>query len=74
VNHVLYLTCNYDLLQFVSGFFRNTKCRVFFGLVKDWHSQLLDMPVSSSSATRYFRLRETLDDAAARVDAAAISA
>jgi len=74
VNHVLYLTCNYDLLQFVSGFFGNTKCRVFFGLVKDWHSQLLDMPVSCSSATRYFRLRETLDDAAAYVDAAAISA
>src|SRR6267143_3911583 len=74
VNHVLYLTCNYDLLQFISGFFRNTKCRVFFGLAKDWHSQLLDMPVSCSSATRYFRLRETLDDAAAYVDAAAISA
>ena len=73
VNHVLYLTCNYDLLQFISGFFSNTNCRVFFGLVKDWHSQLLDMPVSCSSATRYFRLRETLDDAAARVDAAAIS-
>jgi hypothetical protein len=74
VNHVLYLTCNYDLLQFISGFFSNTKCRVFFGLVKDWHSQLLDMPVSCSSATRYFRLRETLDDAAAYVNAAAISA
>src|SRR6267143_1563071 len=74
VNHVLYLTCNYDLLQFISGFFGNTKCRVFFGLAKDWHSQLLDMPVSCSSATRYFRLRETLDDAAAYVDAAAISA
>jgi hypothetical protein len=74
VNQVLYLVCNYDLLQFVSGFFSNTKCRVFFGLVKDWHSQLLDMPVSCSSATRYFRLRETLDDAAAHVDAAAISA
>jgi hypothetical protein len=74
VNHVLYLTCKYDLLQFVSSFFSNTKPRVFFGLVKDWHSQLLDMPVSCSSATRYFRLRETLDDAAAHVDAAAISA
>src|SRR6266852_7794658 len=74
VNRVLYLVCNYDLLQFVSGFFSNTKRRVFFGLVKDWHSQLLDMPVSCSSATRYFRLRETLDDAAAHVEAAAISA
>ncbi len=42
--------------------------------VKDWHSQLLDMPVSCSSATRCFRFRETLNDAAPRVEAAAISA
>src|SRR6266699_1943749 len=70
VNHVLYLTCTYDLLQFVSGFFRNTKCRVFFGLAKDWHSQLLDMPVSCNSATRCFRFRETLNDPATRVEAA----
>ena len=74
VNHVLYLVCNYDLLKFISGFFGNTQCRVSLGLVKDWHSQLLDMPVSCSSATRHFRLREALDDAAAGVDAAAISA
>src|SRR5712692_7351866 len=74
VNRVLYLVCNYDLLQFVSGFFGNSQCRVFFGLVKDWHSQLLDMPVSCSSAIRCFRFRETLNDPAARVEAAGISA
>jgi hypothetical protein len=74
VNHVLYLTCNYDLLRFISGFFRNAHCRVVFGLVKDWHRQLLDMPVSCSSATRYFRLRETLDNAAAHVEEAVILA
>ena len=73
VNHVLYLVCNYDLLQFISGFFRNTQCHVFFGLVKDWHAQLLDMPVSCSSAIRCFRFRETLDAAATRAEAAAIS-
>ncbi|HEV2315680.1 MAG TPA: hypothetical protein VGR94_10270 [Candidatus Acidoferrales bacterium] len=73
VNHVLYLVCNYDLLQFISSFFRNTQCHVFFGLVKDWHTQLLDMPVSCSSATRCFRFRETLDAAATRTGAAAIS-
>jgi hypothetical protein len=73
VNQVLYLVSNYDLLQFISGFFRNTQCHVFFGLVKDWHAQLLDMPVSCSSATCCFRFRETLDDAATRVQAAAIS-
>ena len=74
MNHVLYLVCNYDLLQFVSGFFGNSQCRVFFGLVKDWHNQLLDMPVSCSSATRCFRFRETLNDAATRVEATIISA
>src|SRR5882762_6361793 len=73
VNRLLYLVANYDILRFVSGFFTKAVYPVFFGLVKDWHSQLLDMPVSCSSATRYFRLRETLDDAAAYVDAAAIS-
>jgi hypothetical protein len=74
VNQVLYLVSNYDLLQFVSGFFGNSQCRAFFGLVKDWHSQLLDMPVSCSSATRCFRFRETLNNAATRVEAAVISA
>lgn len=73
VSHVLYLVCNYDLLQFISGFFRNSPCRVLFGLVKDWHSQLLDMPVSCSSETRCFRFRDTLDAAATRVEATAIS-
>ena len=70
VNQVLYLVCNYDLLQFISSFFRNDHCRVFFGLVKDWHSQLLDMPVSCSSPSRPFRLRTTLDHTAAHVEAA----
>lgn len=72
VNQVLYLVCNYDLLQFISGSFGNSQRRVFFGLVKDWHSQLLDMPVSCSSATRCFRFWETLDHASAYVEAATI--
>ena len=61
VKRVLYLVCNYDLLQFVLGFFRNTECRVVFGLERDWHNHLLDMPVSCSSAPHCRRLRETLD-------------
>ncbi len=61
-SHVLYLISNYDLLQFISGFFRNSQCPVFFGLVKDWHALLLDMPVSGYSATRYIRFRETLGE------------
>ena len=74
VNQVLYLVCNYDLLRFVSGFFRKSQGRVFFGLVRDWDAQLLDMPVSDSSATGFLRLREALNSAATHVDAEAISA
>lgn len=73
VSQVLYLIPNYDLLQFVSSFFGNSQRRVYFGLVKDWHSQLLDMPVSCSSTTRCLRFRETLDYAATHVQAAPIS-
>jgi hypothetical protein len=70
VNQVLYLVCNYDLLRFISSFFRSSQCRVFFGLVKDWHGQLLDMPVSCSSGTRSFRFRETFSDGSTLVRAA----
>src|SRR6266705_1073443 len=58
VNQVLYLVSNYDLLQFISGFFRSSRCRVFFGLVNDLHGQLLNMPVSCNSATRCLRFWE----------------
>jgi hypothetical protein len=74
VNQVLYLVSNYDLLQFISGFFRNGQRRVVFGLVKDWHNQLLEMPVSCSSATRCFRFRDTLNYAVTRADATVVSA
>jgi len=73
VNQVLYLVSNYDLLQFISGFLRNAHSRVLLGLVKDWHSQLLDMPVSCSSATRSFLFRETLNDRATHTETPAIS-
>ena len=73
VKYVLYLVCNYDLLQFDSGFFRGAGCHVFFGLVKDWHNHLLDMRVSCNSASRCIRLRETLDDASTPLETAAIS-
>jgi hypothetical protein len=73
VDRVLYLVCNYDLLQFVSGFFANSQRQVYFGLVKDWHDQLLDMPVSRSSATRCLRFRVALDTPATQIGLAAIS-
>jgi hypothetical protein len=73
VSHVLYLACNYDLLQFVSGFFRSSWCQVFFGLVKDWHAQLLEMPVLRNATTRSIRLSDTLDQAGAPPESAAIA-
>ncbi|MHB8527277.1 MAG: hypothetical protein ACYDD2_14115 [Candidatus Acidiferrales bacterium] len=73
VSHVLYLVSNYDLLQFISGFFRDTRCHVYFGLAKDWRAQLLDMRVSCSSATRCLRFQETLDGTATGAGAAPIS-
>jgi len=65
VSRVLYLASNFDLLQFVSGFFRNTRCQVFFGLVKDWYAQLLHMPVLSAATARNLPLSEALAPAAA---------
>jgi len=73
VNQVLYLVCNYDLLQFVSRFFGNSQHRVFFGLVKGWHDQLLDMPVSCNSAISTFPLRKALDSPATQGELAMIS-
>jgi hypothetical protein len=60
VVYILYLTSNYDLLQFVSNFFVNAKLPVYFGLVRDWHEQLLDMRVSHCALTNGLRLRDVL--------------
>ena len=73
VSHVLYLACNYDLLQFVSGFFRRRRCQVFFGLVKDWHAQLLDMPVLCNGTTHSIRFSDTLEQAGAPPESATIA-
>jgi hypothetical protein len=58
---VLYLVQNYDLLRFISRLFGNSPCAVFFGLVADWHSQLLEVPVSSASSKYPIPFREVLD-------------
>src|SRR5712664_3289400 len=64
LSRLLYLVTNYDLLRFISRFFRQSKCAVFFGLVGDWHSQqLLETPVSSASS-RPIPFREALHGAA----------
>lgn len=61
VNRLLYLVANYDILRFVSGFFTNTEYPVFFGLLADWHSRLLEMPVFDGLSKRTFPLREALN-------------
>jgi hypothetical protein len=61
VSWVLYLVPNYDLLRFISRFFGNSRCAVFFGLVADWHSQLLEIPVSSPSSKYPIPFREALE-------------
>ena len=66
LSRLLYLATNYDLLRFISRFFRQSKCAVFFGLVGDWHSQLLEAPVSSASSMRSIPFREALEGAAIR--------
>lgn len=74
VSKVLYLVPNYDLLQFISGFFRNGQCRVLFGLVTDWHAQLLDMPISCGNAARFVRFGDALNEPITHCGSAAMSA
>ena len=49
VSHVLYLVSNYDLLSYVKKFFGQAAVGVYFGVVRDWHAHLLEMPVSVAS-------------------------
>ena len=60
VAHFLLLTANEHLLRFASWSFRDLQRRVYFGLVTDWHRQLLDMPAFSWKAKRYVPLKALL--------------
>jgi len=71
VNRLLYLVANYDVLRFISGFFRNAEFPVFFGLVPDWHSHLLEMPVLDGDAKRAFPLRQALNGSVEKAEAMA---
>jgi len=71
VNRLLYLVANYDILRFVSGFFTKAVYPVFFGLLTDWHSHLLEMPVLDGLAKRAFPLRQALNGRAPKVEAVA---
>ena len=68
MNRLLYLVANYDILRFVSGFFRNAEFPVFFGLVQDWHAHLLEMPILDGHARRTFPLRHALNGSAEKAE------
>lgn len=69
VNRLLYLVANYDILRFVSGFFVDPEHPVFFGLVADWHSRLLEMPVLVGLARSAFPLRHALNGGTLKAEA-----
>lgn len=73
VDCILYLAPNYDLLRFVATFFVNAKRPVYFGLVRDWHERLLDMPVSQYAMANGLRLRDVLGDASVQTSTRAQS-
>ena len=47
IDCLLYLMPNYDLLSYVSGFFTSGNLPAYFGLARDWHASLFQMPVLS---------------------------
>lgn len=47
VSIILYLAANYDMLKFLTGAFRGHARQVVFGLVREWHTHLLEMPVET---------------------------
>ena len=69
VNRLLYLVANYDILRFVSGFFTKAVYPVFFGLLTDWHSHLLEMPVLDGLGKRAFPLQQALNGGTPKVEA-----
>jgi hypothetical protein len=74
VNRLLYLAANYDILRFVSGFFTRVGYPVFFGLLTDWHSRLLEMPIVDGHGKRAFPLQQALDGGTPKVDAMSTAA
>jgi hypothetical protein len=68
VNRLLYLVANYDILRFVSGFFTAAVYPIFFGLLTDWHSHLLEMPVLDGVGKGALPLQEALNGGRRKVE------
>jgi len=60
---------NYDILRFVSGFFTKAVYPIYFGLLTDWHSHLLEMPVLDGLGKRAFPLQQALNGGTPKVEA-----
>ncbi len=65
----IFWTLNYDILRFVSGFFSKAVYPVFFGLLTDWHSHLIEMPVLDGLTKRVLQLQQALNGGAPKVEA-----
>lgn len=63
IDCLLYVMPNYDLLNFVSGFFAHAKLPVYFGLARDWHVHFLQMPVVDPSSHSLITLSDVLKNA-----------
>jgi hypothetical protein len=50
ISHLLYLVPNYDLLNYLTGILTPGRVSLWFGIVGDWHAQLLGMPVVDTSS------------------------
>jgi hypothetical protein len=61
VSHLLYLAANHDVLSYLRGVFRPTPVSLWFGIVRDWHAQLLSMPVADASSSLPQPLYEALE-------------
>lgn len=68
VHRLLYLVANYDILRFVSGLFTDAEFPVFFGLIADWHSRVLEMPVLDGHNKGTFLLRQALNGTSQKVE------
>jgi len=60
IDCLLYVMPNYDLLHFVSSFFARASLPVYFGLARDWHAHLLQMPVVDPSSHSLITLSDVL--------------
>jgi len=61
LSHLLYLASNHDVLSYLRGVFRPTPVSLWFGIVRDWHAQLLSMPVVDASSFLPQPLYEALE-------------